>query len=494
MARSTKPTASAPPSSSHPAAENPRRARREAPHPCFFQHINGELCCESVPLSSLARDFGTPLYVYSLAQVLANYSRLANAFAPAKPLIAYSVKANGNLAIMNALARRGAGFDIVSVGELERVLKAGGEAKNVIFAGVGKRRDEIRRAIQAGVGEFNIESPGEAEAINEEARALDRVAAVAIRLNPDVDAHTHEYITTGRKENKFGINLEHARGVAERILALPNLRLAGVQAHIGSQILDPSVHARAMARLEEFVLWLMGGGVELETLNMGGGFGIDYENGQYPLVVEKVAAQVMPVARRLRLKLVLEPGRYIVGSAGVLLARVLYVKRGSVKTFVIVDASMTDLLRPALYAAHHRVLAVVNRAAKTKAGAGKSAAARPAMQTVDIVGPICESSDFFARERPLPPTEPGDLLAIMDAGAYGFVMSSNYNTRPRPAEVLVNGRKTFLARRRETVEELISLDTIPDASWLRAAPAAKNAAAAKKTTSRSKRGAKRRNS
>lgn len=416
-----------------------------------FVYQNGELTCDGVPLSTLAERHGTPLYVYSLAQILHHFDRIVRAFADADPLVAYSVKANSNLALLAALARRGSGFDIVSIGELERVAAIGAPPCSVIFAGVGKRRDEIRQALRFGVGEFNIESPGEAELINEEAAAHGTVAPVALRLNPDVDAHTHEYISTGRKENKFGINLEMAREIIDRIRALPNLQFAGLHAHIGSQILDPSVHSRAVTRLEEFAHSLQSDGVELTTLNMGGGFGIDYETGEQPLRVEDVAAQVLPIVKRLGVKLVLEPGRFIVASAGTLVTRTLYVKRGSVKTFLIVDGSMTDLIRPSLYAAFHRIAPVKEPTAE---GLEKKS-------VVDVVGPVCETGDFLARDRSMPPVEPGDLLAVLDAGAYCMTMASNYNTRPRPAEILVADGKDHVVRRRETVEELLKKDIVP---------------------------------
>lgn len=434
--------------SSSPAAYPEQDAL--VPHPHAWHRRDGILYCEDVEVERLAEKFGTPLYVYSLAQLLGAYDRIAAAFAAAHPMIAYSVKANGNLAILSALAARGAAFDIVSMGELERVARIGADPAKVIFAGVGKRRDEIRRALQFGVAEFNVESPGEAEVIDEEARDLGVVAPVALRVNPDVDPHTHEYITTGRKENKFGVNLDLARGVVERILSLRGLRFVGLHAHIGSQILDENVHAISVERLEEFVRWLSAGGVRLESLNMGGGFGIDYERGRAPLAIEKVAEKIIPIARRLGARLVLEPGRYIVASAGALITRTLYVKKGSVKTFVIVDASMTDLIRPSLYAACHRI-----------APARLSEVPPGQWETADVVGPVCETGDFLARDRKLPPVQPGDILAVMDAGAYSFAMSSNYNTRPRPAEVIVKGRRALLARRRETLDDLLSFDCVP---------------------------------
>lgn len=428
-----------------------------SPASAGFFYADSMLLCDGVSLATLAKKHGTPLYVYSLRRMLANYDRLTAAFAEARPLVAYSVKANSNLALLKAMQRRGAGFDIVSVGELERVRRIGADPRTVIFAGVGKRAEEIALALQYGVGEFNIESPGEAECINEGARRLRVTAPVALRVNPNVDAHTHEYITTGRKENKFGINLEMAQRMVDRLRDLKHLRLIGLHAHIGSQILDPTVHASAVARLEEFAAALMAQGVPLETLNMGGGFGIDYEKGQAPLAIERVAEQVVPMVRRLGLRLILEPGRFIIAPAGALLTRVLYVKKGSVKTFVIVDASMSELLRPSLYNAHHRIVPV------HEGGSG-----RGETFVADVVGPVCESGDFLARERTLPVVEPGDLLAVLDAGAYGMVMASNYNTRPRPAEVVVDGKKVYLARERETLDDLLRHEKIPEA-WCQTA-------------------------
>lgn len=411
--------------------------------------VDNTLHCDGVSMDALARTYGTPLYVYSLATVRRNYQRLAKAFGPVDPMIAYSVKANSNIALLSALAREGSCFDIVSVGELERVLRAGVDPKRVIFAGVGKRRDEIARALQAGVFEFNIESPGEADLIDEEARALGKTADVALRINPEVDAHTHAYITTGRKESKFGINMEMAGAMADHIASLKHVKLVGVHAHTGSQILNPTVHAQSVGVVEDFIGALRAKGFDLKTINMGGGFGIDYEAGEHPLQVERVAEQIIPVVKRLGLRLLLEPGRYIVAPAGALLARVTYVKKGSAKTFVIVDAAMTELIRPALYAAHHRIWPV------QRDGEGLT-------QIVDVVGPVCESSDFFAKERQLALTKPGDVVAMLDAGAYGMVMASNYNTRPKPAEVLVDGDKVHVIRERETVDELLRHERIPE--------------------------------
>lgn len=424
-------------------------AANAAPVQQAWQWVGNSLHCEGVALESLARTYGTPLYVYSLASIRRNYGRLAKAFAPVSPMIAYSVKANSNLALIRALANEGSCFDIVSVGELERVLRAGVDPKRVIFAGVGKRRDEIARALQVGVFEFNIESPGEADLIDEEARALGKTAEVALRINPDVDAHTHAYISTGRKESKFGINMEMAGAMADHIASLKNVKLVGVHAHTGSQILNPTVHAQAVAVVEEFIAGLRAKGFELKTINMGGGFGIDYEAGEHPLQVERVADQIIPVVKRLGLQLLLEPGRYIVAPSGALLARVTYVKKGSAKTFVIVDAAMTELIRPALYAAHHRIVPVL------RDGEGLT-------NIVDVVGPVCESSDFFAKDRPMAIVKPGEVVAMLDAGAYGMVMASNYNTRPKPAEVLVDGDKAHIIRERETMEEVLRHDRIPD--------------------------------
>ncbi|MCB2154165.1 diaminopimelate decarboxylase [bacterium] len=413
-----------------------------------FQYRDNALACDGVPLSDIAAEFGTPLFVYSAGTIRRNFRRIAKAFAAARPLVAYSTKANTNGAILRLLAAEGAGFDIVSGGELDRVRRAGVGGDRIIFAGVGKTVAEMRQALKAGVLEFNLESAAEAERLNDVAASMKRIAPVAIRVNPDVDARTHKFISTGRKENKFGLWLEDAAQLAQRIRDLPNLRLEGLHAHIGSQILDAEPHRNAVAVLDEFINGLASEGIEVHTLNFGGGFGIAYEPGQKALDLKAVAREVVGLVKRHNLKLILEPGRSIVGPAGALLTRVEFIKPGHDRTFAVIDAAMTELIRPALYQAYHEILNVDRRRGKTA--------------LMDIVGPVCESADFLAQKREMIAPRPGDLLAALDAGAYGFVMASNYNSRPKPAEVLVDGGQAHLIRRRETARDLTKHEVVPE--------------------------------
>lgn len=417
---------------------------RESP----FQYAGDRLECDGVPLADLAAEHGTPLFVYSAEAIRRNYRRIAQAFAEAKPLIAYSVKANSNGAILRLLAREGSGFDVVSANELERVVRAGVSPDRAIFAGVGKTADEMRRALEAGVRDFNLESPAEADRLDAVARETGRVAPVAIRVNPNVDALTHEYITTGKKENKFGMSLDAARELARRIGTMKHLRLDGLHAHIGSQILQSNPHAEAAEVLDEFLTALRQDGHELRSLNFGGGFGIAYRDEERPLDLEAVAKVLTDLARRHGLELLLEPGRSIIGPAGMLLTRVEYIKRGQARTFVIVDGAMTEVIRPALYSAYHHILPVERRGG--------------AEANVDVVGPVCESTDFFAKDRAMELPREGDLLAVLDAGAYCSVMSSNYNSRQRPAEVLVDGGRAHLIARRETFEDIMRQEVVPE--------------------------------
>jgi len=412
-----------------------------------FAYRDGQLACEGLSAAEIARAAGTPCYVYSRGAIEANYRALAEAFAPASPLICYSVKANANLAILKLLKELGAGFDIVSGGELDRALRVGADPARIVFAGVGKTRGEVARAIEAGILMFNVESEPELAAINAVAATVGRQAQVALRLNPDVDPKTHRYITTGKKETKFGIDFETARGIVARMGEWPNVRLVGYHAHIGSQVTDPAPHAASLAKLIEFAGACQPAGGAIEWVNIGGGFGIDYVPGQAP-PPSAFAALLLPwLAQAARpLKLIMEPGRFIVGNAGVLLTRVLYVKRNSLgRRFVICDAAMNDLIRPALYDAHHRVWPAASQTPFEHDG----------LSPADVVGPVCESGDFFAKDRPLPEVAEGDLLAVFGAGAYGFSMSSNYNARPRACEILVNGGGYRVVRRRETYEDMV---------------------------------------
>jgi diaminopimelate decarboxylase len=409
-----------------------------------FNYRDGELFAEGVALSAIAERFGTPTYVYSRAHIEAQYRAYADALSGTPHLVCFAVKANSNLGVLNVLARLGAGFDIVSRGELERVLAAGGQADKIVFSGVGKTRDDMRRALEVGVHCFNVESTDELERLQVVAAEMGVRAPVSLRVNPDVDAGTHPYISTGLKENKFGIAIADAEDVYIRAAQLPNLEVIGVDCHIGSQLTTLSPFVDALDRLLELVDRLGDCGIQLRHLDLGGGLGVRYRDEEPPLAGDYIKA----VRERLEgrdLALMFEPGRFIVANAGVLLTRIEYLKHTEHKDFAIVDAAMNDLIRPALYQAWMDVTAVQPR----------DGAAR----VYDIVGPICETGDFLAKERELALAE-GDLLAVHSAGAYGFVMSSNYNTRGRTAEVLVDGDQAFEVRRRETVTELFAGESL----------------------------------
>ena len=409
-----------------------------------FNYRYGELFAEGVALSAIAERFGTPTYVYSRAHIEAQYRAYADALSGTPHLVCFAVKANSNLGVLNVLARLGAGFDIVSRGELERVLAAGGQADKIVFSGVGKTRDDMRRALEVGVHCFNVESTDELERLQVVAAEMGVRAPVSLRVNPDVDAGTHPYISTGLKENKFGIAIADAEDVYLRAAQLPNLEVIGVDCHIGSQLTTLSPFVDALDRLLDLVDRLGDCGIQLRHLDLGGGLGVRYRDEEPPLAGDYIKA----VRERLEgrdLALMFEPGRFIVANAGVLLTRIEYLKHTEHKDFAIVDAAMNDLIRPALYQAWMDVTAVQPR----------DGAAR----LYDIVGPICETGDFLAKERELALAE-GDLLAVHSAGAYGFVMSSNYNTRGRTAEVLVDGDQAFEVRRRETVTELFAGESL----------------------------------
>jgi diaminopimelate decarboxylase len=409
-----------------------------------FNYRDGELFAEGVALSAIAERFGTPTYVYSRSHIEAQYRAYADALSGTPHLVCFAVKANSNLGVLNVLARLGAGFDIVSRGELERVLAAGGQADKIVFSGVGKTRDDMRRALEVGVHCFNVESTDELERLQVVAAEMGVRAPVSLRVNPDVDAGTHPYISTGLKENKFGIAIADAEDVYIRAAQLPNLEVIGVDCHIGSQLTTLSPFVDALDRLLDLVDRLSDCGIQLRHLDLGGGLGVRYRDEEPPLAGDYIKA----VRERLDgrdLALMFEPGRFIVANAGVLLTRIEYLKHTEHKDFAIVDAAMNDLIRPALYQAWMDVTAV-----KPRDGAARN---------YDIVGPICETGDFLAKERELALAE-GDLLAVHSAGAYGFVMSSNYNTRGRTAEVLVDGDQAFEVRRRETVTELFAGESL----------------------------------
>jgi diaminopimelate decarboxylase len=411
-----------------------------------FDYRNGVLCAEDVPLDDIARRYGTPCFVYSRSAIESALREFTAALAGRDALVCYSVKANSNLAVLALLARLGAGFDIVSGGELARVLAAGGDARKTLFSGVGKSVAEIELALAKGIGCINVESEAELERVAHIARRLARRAPIALRVNPDVDAGTHPYISTGLRETKFGVAHADAERLYLRAARMPELELVGIGCHIGSLLADAAPFVAAAARLGELVDRLAAAGVRLRHIDVGGGIGIRYREGETLQPIGAFVAGTLAALGPRPQQLIFDPGRSIVGNAGVLLTRVEYVKPGAARNFLVVDAAMNDLIRPPLYNAWHEVRNVRTAAA--------------AEGTYDIVGPVCESADFLARERRLAARE-GDLLAILSAGAYGMVMSSNYNSRPRAAEVLVHGGNTYLVRRRETVEGLFAAEQIP---------------------------------
>lgn len=406
------------------------------------------LMIDGVKIETLARKYGTPLYAYSHKRLIDNYRAVAGAFAPVSPLIAFSMKSNSNGAILRALIQEGCGLDIVSGGELARGIIAGADPQKIIYAGVGKTRDEIAQAILTGIRAFNVESEPEAEAIADVAATLKRTAAIALRVNPDVDAATHHYITTGKKENKFGIAYEQIRKLFKKLAKLESLRLVGIHAHIGSQILKPDGYVKALERLAELFTLLRKDGHPLDTFNFGGGFGIAYQDDEEAFDVAGLAEKIVPTLKSLNAQIIFEPGRSISGPAGFLLTRVHYIKKGGAKNFAIIDGGMNDLVRPSLYSAYHRILL---DGPKRRGKALK----------YDVVGPICESGDFLGKDREFAGLAAGDLLLVRDAGAYGMAMASNYNSRPRAAEVLVIGKKHELIRERETIEDLIAKEVTP---------------------------------
>ena len=409
-----------------------------------FSLNNGQLYAESVPLSGVAERFGTPCYLYSRAALEAAFDEFRQELDGIDSMICYAVKANSNIAVLNVFARLGAGFDIVSLGELKRVLAAGADPKKIVFSGVGKSAAEMAFALETGIYCFNVESAPELDRLNAVAGKLGKKAPISLRVNPNVDAKTHPYISTGLKENKFGVAYEDALTTYKKAAELPNLEVTGIDCHIGSQLLDPAPFAEALEKLLQLIDQLRVNGIELRHIDLGGGLGIRYKDEDEP----SVKSYLQPLLHELKgrgLKIMLEPGRRLVGNAGVLLTRVEYLKPGEAKNFAIIDAAMNDLARPALYDAWHDIVPVVPRAGAT--------------QDWEIVGPICESSDFLGHKRALN-IEPGDVLAVMSAGAYGMAMSSNYNTRARAAEVMVDGAEVHLIRRRETIEELYALESL----------------------------------
>jgi diaminopimelate decarboxylase len=429
-----------------------------------FHYFGNQLFCEGVSVGALARKFGTPLYVYSQRTLAEHYQKLDRALSPVPHLICFALKANGNLSVLRTLARLGGGFDIVSGGELQRVIAAGGDPRQCVFAGVAKTEAEIELALRRGIYSFNVESEPEIARINRIAARLNKIAPIAVRVNPDVAAHTHAKITTGTYQNKFGIAFEQVEAVYARARRLKNLRLRGVQMHIGSQLTSVTPFEQAVRKVLPLARRLREQH-GLEFFSLGGGLGIVYEPAlasgatawwrsraaRNILTPGDYAARLLPLLQPLGMKILIEPGRFICGNAGILVTRVEYVKRTGRKHFVIVDAAMTDLIRPAFYDAYHEIVPVARRV-------------RAALKT-DVVGGVCESGDYFCRDRRLPAVGEGDYLALLSAGAYGFVMASNYNARPLAAEILVNGRRAAVARARQPVREIWSGEKV--VAWLR---------------------------
>lgn len=413
-----------------------------------FTHKNDEMYCEDVPVRDIVDAVGTPVYVYSLARLRDAFRAFDDAFADTRRLVCFSVKANSNLAVLRSFVNEGSGFDIVSGGELFRVLEAGADPGKVVFSGVGKTREEMEYALRSGVLMFNVESEQEMEVLDRVAGGMGVAAPVSFRINPDVDPKTHPYIATGMKQSKFGIGVGPAAEAYRRAVSLPHVKVVGVDCHIGSQLTSTRPFSDAAARVRAFIDALPQGGADIRYVDLGGGLGIRYDHEEPPEPGEYARALVDAV-RGLDVTLVLEPGRSLVGNAGVLVTRVLYLKRTEAKNFVVVDGAMNDLVRPALYGAFQSIRPVFRREAEP--------------MTADVVGPICESGDFLARDRSIPTPAQGDLLAVMSAGAYGFTMASNYNTRPRAPEVLVDGGGFAVVRERETLESLVAGEKIPAA-------------------------------
>jgi len=415
-----------------------------------FHYKNNKLYAEGVPLTKIAEAVGTPCYIYSQATLTHHFKVFDSAFSDVSHLTCYSVKANSNIALLKLFASLGGGVDVVSGGELFRALKADVSPKKIVFSGVGKTEDEIKMALEVGILMFNVESEAELETIHEIASRLGKIAPIALRVNPDIDPKTHPYISTGLRKSKFGIDIKIAEQIYLKANHMSHIRVTGIDCHIGSQLTLLSPFLDALERIKLLYQKLEAQGLKLQYLDLGGGLGIPYGE-EIPPHPTEYAQAIKAAAQDLNCTLIFEPGRVIVGNAGILLTKVLYSKEGKGKTFIIVDAAMNDLIRPSLYHAHHEIKPVEEKK-------------RPVI-VADVVGPICETGDFFAQERKMPLVQSGELLAIMSAGAYGFVMSSNYNSRPRVAEVLVNGDRYQVIRKRECYEDLIRLEKIPE--WIK---------------------------
>ncbi len=418
-----------------------------------FEYRAGEMVAEGVPLKRIAKEVGTPAYVYSLATLRRHYQVFDRAFAKVRHIVCFSVKANSNLALLRAFAKEGSGFDIVSGGELFRALKAGADPSKIVFSGVGKKKDEIEYALNAGILMFNVESEPELVALNEIAAGVGKKAPISLRINPDVDPQTHPYISTGMKKAKFGVDIKTSIETYKKAAALKNIVVVGVDCHIGSQLTTVTPFVDALAKVREYLDRVLVGelkkeGAQIRYLDLGGGLGINYHDETPPLP-EEYARAIIQGLEGLDITLILEPGRVIVGNAGILLTEVQYVKETDAKKFVIVDGGMNDLIRPALYGSYQAIQPVVE--------------SRAERIVADVVGPICESGDFFAKDREINRPQRGDLLAVMSTGAYGFTMASNYNSHPKPPEVLVDGDRYYVVRRRESFDDLINGEVIPAA-------------------------------
>jgi diaminopimelate decarboxylase len=416
-----------------------------------FEYRNGEMFAEGVPLKRIAKEVGTPAYVYSLATLKRHFRVFDQAFVAVPHIVCFSVKANSNIALLRAFAKEGGGFDIVSGGELFRALKAGGDPKKIVFSGVGKKKPEIEYALKSGILMFNVESEDEMVALNEIAAGVGRKAPISLRINPDVDPQTHPYISTGMKKAKFGVDIKRSLESYKKAASLPNLEVVGVDCHIGSQLTSVAPFVDALGRVREYLDRVLVGslkkeGAQIRYLDLGGGLGISYRD-EMPPHPEEYAKAIIQGLEGLNVTLILEPGRVIVGNAGILVTEVQYIKETDDKNFVIVDGGMNDLIRPALYGSYQEIQPVLQRSAEKI--------------VADVVGPICESGDFFAKDREIERPQRGDLLAVMSAGAYGFTMASNYNSHPKPPEVLVDGDEYHVIRARETMEDLIRGESIP---------------------------------
>jgi diaminopimelate decarboxylase len=418
-----------------------------------FEYRNGEMFAEGVPVKRIAKEVGTPAYVYSLATLKRHFQVFDRAFSAVPHIVCFSVKANSNIALLRAFAKEGGGFDIVSGGELFRALRAGADPKKIVFSGVGKKKDEIEYALKSGILMFNVESEDEMVTLNEIAGGIGKRAPISLRINPDVDPQTHPYISTGMKKAKFGVDIKRSLENYKRAVLMPNLEVVGVDCHIGSQLTSLSPFVDALARVREYLDRVLVGslereGVKIRYLDLGGGLGISYKD-ERPPHPEEYARAIIQGLEGLDVTLILEPGRVIVGNAGILITEVQYIKETDEKKFVIVDGGMNDLIRPALYGSYQAIQPVVEK--------------NSAKIVADVVGPICESGDFFAKDREIARPRRGDLLAVMSAGAYGFTMASNYNSHPKPPEVLVDGDQYYVIRSRETMDDLIRGETIPAA-------------------------------